>query len=145
MPGDRTTGKVIGVGAGLESLVVPAVSKRPIPLELVATRVGGEGSFDVRPRHGPMPINVPISNSVGDSLVADLSDQPIEDHRGVMVGDRTDEASSDCVTLNFIDPCRLTGNPADLADKGLGMLHSLTKNGERPTGLPCQINATNRR
>jgi hypothetical protein len=59
--------------------------------------------------------------------VADLSDQPIKDHRGVMVGDRPDEASSDCVTLNFIDPCRLTGNPADLADKGLGVFHALTR------------------
>ena len=129
MPGHGTIGKVIRVGAGLESLVVPAVGKRPIPLELVAARVGGEGSFDVRPRHGPMPIDVPIGDGVGNSLVADLSDQPIKDPRGVMVGDCTDKASSDCVTLNFIDPCRLTGNPADLADKGRGVLHSLTRTG----------------
>ena len=53
MPGQRTIGKVIGVGAGLESLVVPAVGKRPIPLELGAARAGGEAGFDVRPRHGP--------------------------------------------------------------------------------------------
>jgi hypothetical protein len=60
-------------------------------------------------------------------LAANLPDQPIEDPTGVMVGDCTDEASSDCGTLNFIDPCRLTGNPADLADKGLGMVHAVTK------------------
>ena len=120
MPRHRTIGKVIGVSAGLESLVVPAVSKRPIPLELVAARVGGEGSFDIRPRHVPMSVDVPIGDGVGNSLVTNLPDQPIEDHRGVMVGDCPDEASSDCVTLNFIDPGTLPGNPADLAGKGRG-------------------------
>ena len=129
MPGQGTIGKVSGVGAGLESLVVPAVSKRPIPLELGAAGASGEGSFDVRPRHVPMAIDVPIGDGVGNSLMAKLSDQPIEDLTGVMVGDRTDEASSDRVTLNFVDPCRLTGNPADLADKGRGVLHSLTRPG----------------
>ena len=62
-----------------------------------------------------------------------------------MVGDCPDEASSDCVTLKFIDPGNLTGNPADLANKGSGVVHSLTRPAERRTGVACQINATNRR
>ena len=97
MPRQRTTGKVSGVGAGLEPLVVPAVGKRPIPLELVAARIGGDRSFDFRPRHVPMPFDVPIGDGVGNPLVANLPDQPIEDPTGVMVGDCTDEASSDGV------------------------------------------------
>ena len=127
MPGQRTTGKVRGVGAGLEPLVVPAVGKRPIPLELVAAGVSGKRPFDFRPRHVPMPFDVPIGDGVGNPLVAKLPDQPIEDHRSVMVGDCTDEARSDCGTLKVIDPCTLTGNPADLANKGLGVVHSLTR------------------
>ncbi|MFZ2079360.1 MAG: hypothetical protein WAV38_22470 [Xanthobacteraceae bacterium] len=132
MPGQGTIRKVIGVRAGLESLVVPAVSERPISLKLGAARVGGEATFDFRPRHIPMPIDVPIGDGVGNSLMAKLSEQPIEDHRGVMVGDCPDEASSDRVTLNFIDPGNLTGNPTHLADKRSGMPDSLlrTRNGD---------------
>jgi hypothetical protein len=42
VPGHGAIGEVSWLGAGLESLVVPAVSKGPIPLELVTFRVGGE-------------------------------------------------------------------------------------------------------
>jgi len=134
MPGQGTIRKVIGVGAGLESLVVPAAGKRPISLELCATRVGGEGNFDFRPSHIPMLVDVPIGDGVGNSLVANRMDQPIKDHRGLMVGDGIDEASGDCVTLNFIDPSTLTGNPADLVDNRPGVPHSLPRTGTGELG-----------
>jgi hypothetical protein len=140
MPGQGTIGKVIGVAAGLESLVVPAVSKPPIPLELVAARVGGEATFDFRPRHVPMSVDVPIGDGVGNSLVANLPDQPIKDHRGVMGCDCADEASLDGVIPKVIDPCNLTSNPANLANNGSGTVHSLTKTA---TGQPgCHIRST---
>jgi len=139
MPGQGTIGKVIGVCAGLESLVVPAVSKRPIPLELVAAWVGGEGSFDFRPRHVPMAIDVPIDDGVGNSLMAKLSDQPIEDLTGVMVGDCPDEASCDRGILKVIDPGNLTGNPAHLANKRSGMAHSLPRPGNGDPGWHVRL------
>ena len=100
MPGQRTTGKLIRIGASLEALVVPAVGKRPIPLKLVAAGFGGEGSFDFCPSHVTMPIDVPIGDGVGNPLVAELPDQPIENLTSVMVGDCIDEASSDGGFLN---------------------------------------------
>jgi hypothetical protein len=132
MPGQGTIGKVIGVGAGLESLVVPTVGERPIPLELVAARVGGEGVFDFRPRHVPMSIDVPIGDGVGNSLMAKLSDQPIEDLTGVMVGDCPDKASSDRGILKVIDPGDLASKIAHSPNKGSGTPDSLlrTRNGD---------------
>src|SRR5450830_1526626 len=97
MPGKGAIAELVRLGASLESLVVPAVGKRPIPLELVAPGVGGERPFDVCPRHVSMPIHVPVGHGVRDPLVANLSDQPIEDPSGVMVFDWRDEAGFDCV------------------------------------------------
>ena len=83
MAGQGAIGKFVRLSAGLESLVVLAASERPIPLELVAPRVGGEGSFDVRPRDVSMPVHVPLGHGVGDSLKAEHPHQPIEDRRSV--------------------------------------------------------------
>src|SRR5450756_1556389 len=102
--------------------MVPAVGKRPIPLELVATGVGGERGFDVCPRHVPMPIHVPIGHGVRDTLVAQLVHQPIEDHSGVMVLDCSNEASVDCIMPEIVDARDLPGKIADSPNKGLGVL-----------------------
>ena len=42
IPGQGATAEVARLGASLKPLVVLAVGKRPIPLELVAPGVGGE-------------------------------------------------------------------------------------------------------
>jgi hypothetical protein len=42
VPGQGAIAEFVRLGTRLESLVVPAVGKRPIPLELVAPGVGGE-------------------------------------------------------------------------------------------------------
>ncbi len=126
MPGQRAIGKGVRVGAGLEALVVPTIGKCPIPVELVAGRVRGEGTCDVRPGHVPMLIDVLIRDGVGNPLVANFPDQPIEDRSGVMGCDCGGEASCDGVISKVIDQCNLTSNPADLANNGSGMGHFLT-------------------
>ena len=125
MPGQGAIGEFVRLGAGLESLVVPAAGKRPIPLELVAPGVGGEGSFDFRPRHVPVPIHVPLGDGIGDSLKAEHPHQPIEDRRGVMVFDCSNEASVDCINLKVVDAGNLASNVADPANNRLGVPHSL--------------------
>ena len=132
MPGQGAIAELVRRSAGLESLVVPAVGKRPIPLELVAPGVGGERGFDGRPRHVPMPIHVPIGHGVRDPLVANLPDQPIEDHGGVMGFDSSNEASVDCVMPEIVDARDLPGNIADSPNNGSGVLHplGLAGNGE---------------
>src|SRR5450830_1816583 len=105
MPGKGAIAELVRLGTRLESLVVPAVGKRPIPLELVATGVGGERGFDGRPRHVPMPIHVPIGHGVRDSLMAKLAHQPIENRRSVMILDCCNQASLDCVMPEIVDAC----------------------------------------
>ena len=51
-----------------------------------------------------MPIDVAISDGVGNPLMAKLPNQPIEDLASVMVGDCIDEASPDGCLLNVSDP-----------------------------------------
>jgi hypothetical protein len=126
MPGQGAVAELFRLGAGLEALVVPAVGKRPIPLELVATGVGGERVFDIRPGHVPMPIHVPIGHGVRDTLVAKLAHQPIEDRRSVMGCDGSAEAGCDCVNLKVVDAGNLTGKVADSPNKRAGMPHSMT-------------------
>src|SRR5450830_1854832 len=132
MPGKGAIAELVRLGTRLESLVVPAVGKRPIPLELVAPGGGGERGFDGRPRHISMPIHVPVGHGVRDTLVANLSDQPIEDPSGVMGFDSSNEASVDCVMPEIVDARDLPGKIADSPNKGLGVLHSLNlvRNGE---------------
>ena len=127
MPGQGAIAELVRLGAGLESLVVPAVGKRPIPLQLVAFGVGGERVLDFRPRHVPVPVHVPLGHGVGDSLKAEDPHQPIEDHTGVMVFDCRNEAGFDCVMPEIVDASNLTGKVADSPDKGSGVLHSLTR------------------
>jgi hypothetical protein len=131
MPGQRAIAELVRLGASLESLVVVAASKRPIPVELVASGVGGERPFDVCPRHISMPIDVPVGHGVRDPLVANLPDQPIEDHGGVMGCDCRNQASVDCVMPEIVDARDLPGKIADSPNKGLGVPHSLgiKKNG----------------
>ena len=71
-----------------------------------------------------MPVDVPLGNGVGDPLIAEHPHQPIEDSRGVMVLDCSDEASFDCVMPQIVDASNLTGNGAHLANKRAGVLHS---------------------
>ena len=140
MPGQGAIGELVRRGAGLETLVVPAVGKRPIPLELVAPGVGGEASFDFRPRHVPVPIHVPLGDGIGNSLKAEHPHQPIEDRRSVMVFNCSNEASFDCINLKVVDAGNLTGNVADPANKGLGVPHSLSSTA---TGQPgCHVRST---
>ena len=112
--------------------MVLAAGKPPIPVELVAPGVGGERCRNVRPRHIAMPVYVPIGHGIGDSLEAQLVDQPIEDRRSVMVFNCSNEASCDGVIPEIVDPCNLTGNVAYPANKRSGMPHALglTRNGD---------------
>ena len=103
MPGQGAIAEFVRRSAGLESLMVPAVGKRPIPLELVATGVDGERGFDVCPRHVSMPIHVPVGHGVRDTLVAKLAHQPIENRRSVMVLDCCNQASVDCIMPEIVD------------------------------------------
>ena len=135
MPGQGAIGEFVRRGAGLETFVVLAVGKRPIPLELVAPGVGGEASFDFRPRHVPVPIHIPLGDGIGDSLEAEHPHQPIEDRRSVMVFNCSTEPSLDCINLKVVDAGNLTGNGADPANKGLGMPHSLSRTSDWATGL----------
>jgi hypothetical protein len=132
MPRQGAIAEFVRRGAGLETFVVPAVGKRPIPLQLVAPGIGGEVSFDFRPRHVPVPIHIPLGDGIGDSLKAEHPHQPIEDRRSVMVFDCSDEASFDCAIPQIVDPCDLASNVAYLPNKRLGMPHALgvTRNGD---------------
>jgi hypothetical protein len=121
MPGQGAIAELVRLGAGLESFVVPAAGKRPIPLELVTPGVGGEWCRDGRPRHVPMPIHVPIGHSVRDTLVANLADQPIENRRSVMVLDCCNQASVDCIIPEIVDARDLASNIADSPNKRLGL------------------------
>ena len=132
MPGQGAIGEFVRFGAGLETFVVPAAGKRPIPLELVAPGVGGEGSFDFRPRHVPVPIHIPLGHGIGDSLKAEHPHQPIEDHGSVMVFNCSTEATVDCVIPQIVDPGNLASNATDPSNNGSGMPHALgfTRNGD---------------
>ena len=124
MPGQGAIAEFVRLGAGLRTLVILAAGKPPIPLELVAPGVGGERCRNVRPRHIAMPVYVPIGHGVGDSLEAQLVHQPIEDRRGVMVFDCSNEASCDGVMPEIVDPCNLAGNVAYPANKRSGVPHA---------------------
>ena len=125
MAGQGAIAEFVRLGAGLRTLVILAAGKPPIPLELVAPGVGGERCRNVRPRHIAMPVYVPIGHGIGDSLEAQLVDQPIEDRRSVMVFNCSNEASCDGVIPEIVDPCNLTGNVAYPANNRLGVPDAL--------------------
>ena len=144
--GQGAVAEVAWLGAGLKALVVPAVGKRPISLQLVTPGVGGEGGIDFSPGHIPMPVDVPFGHGVGNSLKAEHPHQPIEDHTSVMVLDCCNQASVDCLVAQIVDTGNLTGDTADPADKEPGGRASFhDQAGEWATGSSRQINATNRR
>ena len=92
-------------------------------------------SFDFRPRHVSVPIHVPLGHGIGDSLKAEHPHQPIEDRRGVMVCDCSNEASVDCVIPQIVDPCDLASNVADPPNKRSRMPHALGLTSEWRTGV----------
>ena len=140
MSGQGAIAELVRFGAGLESLVVPAAGERPIPLQLVAPGVGGERPFNFCPRHIAMPIHVPLGHSVGDSLEAQLADQPIEDHSGVMVFDCSNEPGFICVIPQIVDAGNRTGKVAYPPNNRSRMPHALglTRNGDPA----CHVRST---
>ena len=132
MSGQGAIAEFVRLGAGLRTLVILAAGKPPIPVELVAPGVGGERCRNVRPRHIPMPCDVPVSYGVGNPLVAKLVHQPFEDRRSVMVFDCSNEAGCDGVIPEIVDPRGLASNGAYPANKRSGVPDALglTRNGD---------------
>jgi hypothetical protein len=78
MIGQRAARQMIGLGAGVPGLVVPAVVKLPIASELRTTRCAAKIALNRLPSCQAMALHVVEGDLVGDALVAQYRDKPIE-------------------------------------------------------------------
>ena len=88
MARQRTGGNVIGLGTGRAGFFVPAAMEMPVALELGATGTLAELLVNVAPGRSPVLLHVVVRHLIGDALVAQSCQQPIEHGRGVVVPDR---------------------------------------------------------
>jgi hypothetical protein len=76
---------LIGLGAGVPALVVPAVVKMPVAFELRAARGAAQIACNDLPGCPAVALHVVEGDLVGDALVAQYRDKPIE-QRGRIPG-----------------------------------------------------------
>ena len=78
MLGQRALREVLGLGAAIVFLAVPAVIKMPVALELRAARPPMQITLDGLPGRLAVVLQVVGGHPVGDAPVAQHHDQPIE-------------------------------------------------------------------
>src|SRR6266536_4739522 len=109
--------KMVRLGAGARTLVVPAPMKMPIGFELGAGRGLAKILFDPAPGRPAVALHVVGGDCVRDALKAQRFDQPIEQFRRVVVLDGSDyatppEASSQVIKIRW-----RPGEPTNGADQ----------------------------
>jgi hypothetical protein len=80
--------RVLRVGTGPARLAIVAATKRREARELGTGGTTREGSLDVGPSHATVLLHVGPGDRVGDALVACDVNQPVEQGRGVVLGNR---------------------------------------------------------
>jgi hypothetical protein len=75
---ERALWQVIGLGAGVPGLVVPAAVKMPVAFELRTAWSPTKIACNDLPGRPAVTLHVVESDLVGDALVAQYRDQPIE-------------------------------------------------------------------
>ena len=100
-----------GLGAGLGTFLKTAPFELPIAVELQARRMTSKASRDAGPARPAMALHVIVGDAVGDALIAQGLDQPIEQAGGIMSLDSGGEAvlAASSAILGEI-PGRLRGN-----------------------------------
>jgi hypothetical protein len=84
--GHRARIDMVGLRAGKAALVVPAALIMPVATKFRAGGSCPKASLDFGPRGRPVLFHVCAGNRVADPLVAERRKQPVEDRRGVAIG-----------------------------------------------------------
>ena len=119
-------GPMLGVGARVRVLPVPAILEQPVALELRAARLIGECGGDVLPSDPAMLLHVAISNAVRHALIAQRIDQPIENGRRVVSLYRRDDALSRQADPGIVDQGPGAGILAYMTDQPGALIESST-------------------
>jgi hypothetical protein len=85
MVGQWAARQVVGLGAGVPGLVVPAVVKMPVAFELRATWLSTQVGCNHLPGGLAVALDIMEGDLVGDALIAERRDKPIE-QRGRIPG-----------------------------------------------------------
>jgi hypothetical protein len=85
MVGQWAARQVVGLGAGVPGLVVPAVVKLPVAFELRAARSPAQVGCNDLPGCLAVALDIIEGDLVGDALIAERHDKPIE-QRGRVPG-----------------------------------------------------------
>ena len=99
----RTVADVIGLGASPAELGVPAGVKVPVAFEFWASGAVGQFFVDVLPSQITVLLHVVVGNLIGDALVAERRDQPIEHCRGVALSHCRSDTISIKVGADLVD------------------------------------------
>jgi hypothetical protein len=83
MVGQWALRQVVRLGAGVPGLVVPAAVKMPVAFELRAGWLSTQVACDDPPGGLAMALHIVEGDLVGDALVAQYRDKPIEQRRRI--------------------------------------------------------------
>ena len=75
-----------------------------------------------RPGHTAVLLHVVVGDRIGDALIAESGDQPIEDRRGVALSDCCADPLSLKVGANVVDQARRPGEAANAIDHANRMI-----------------------
>src|ERR1700722_3569548 len=115
MIGQGTPRQMVGLAASVVLLAVAAVVEMPVGAELGATRPGVEVTGDCVPRSVAVKVHVVGGDLIGNSLVTQNRDKPVEQRRCVPV-------TNGCCHAFGFQGCpgviNESGRPSELADSG---------------------------
>ena len=114
----RAGRNVVRLGAGAAGLLVAAVMKMPIGLQLRAGRPLGQILQTVAPGRSAMVCHVIGGDLVRDALKAEIVDQPVEQRRGVVPVD----GGAQILIVKFFDQVERAGEAADLVNQSNGII-----------------------
>src|ERR1700722_12437344 len=115
MIGQGTPRQMVGLAASVVLLAVAAVVEMPVGAELGAARPGGEVTGDSLPRSYSVKVHVVGGDLIGDPLVAQNCNKPVEQCRRVPVTNGCGHAFRFQRCLGIINE---SGGPSELADSG---------------------------
>jgi hypothetical protein len=112
----RAGSNMVGLGAGPADLVEPAAMEVPVALELGAGGTSAQLSSDIGPGHVPMRLHVGFGDLIRDALVAQRSDQPIEQCWRVATSNRGGDPGPTSFMADPVDEVGRTSETADPID-----------------------------
>jgi hypothetical protein len=107
---------VLGTGTRVGGFSVAAILKQPVSPQFRTAWLFGERGSDILPPDAAVLLHAAVSDAVRNALVAECVDQPVENCRGVVPLDCSDDAVPGETVPGILDQASRTSNWANPAN-----------------------------